>query len=46
VRTARDPETVLMAFLQSTYQAAADRGKWDRKDLECGLGEVGKPRQV
>jgi len=46
VRTARDPETVLMAFLQSTYQAAADRGKWDRKELECGLGEVGKPRQV
>jgi hypothetical protein len=45
VRTARDPETVLMAFLQSTYQAAADLGKWDRKNLECGLGEKGKPRQ-
>jgi hypothetical protein len=35
-----------MAFLQSTYQAAADLGKWDRKDLECGLGEKGKPRAV
>ncbi len=46
VRTAREPETVLMAFLQSTYQAAADLGKWDRKDLECGLGEKGKPRLV
>jgi hypothetical protein len=46
VRTARDPETALMAFLQSTYQAAADLGKWDRKDLECGLGEKGKPRAV
>jgi hypothetical protein len=46
VRTAHDPETVLMAFLQSTYQAAADLGKWDRKDLECGLGEKGKPRAV
>jgi len=45
VRTAREPETVLMAFLQSTYQAAADLGKWDRKNLECGLGETGKPRQ-
>ena len=45
VRLARDPETVLMAFLQSTYQAAADLGKWDRKNLECGLGEKGKPRQ-
>jgi len=46
VRTAREPETVLMAFLQSTYQAAADLGKWDRKNLECGLGEKGKPRPV
>ena len=44
VRTARDQDTVLMAFLQSTYQAAADLGKWDRKDLECGLGQKGKPR--
>jgi hypothetical protein len=46
VRTARAPEPALMAFLQSTYQAAADLGKWDRKDLECGLGEKGKPRPV
>jgi len=46
VRTARDPETVLMAFLQSTYQVAAELGKWDRKDLECGLGQKGRPRQV
>ncbi len=46
VRTAREPEAALMAFLQSTYQAAADLGKWDRKDLECGLGEKGKPRRV
>jgi len=42
---ARRDYTVLMAFLQSTYQAAADLGKWDRKNLECGLGEKGKPRQ-
>jgi hypothetical protein len=46
VRTAREPEAALMAFLQSTYKAAADLGKWDRKDLECGLGEKGKPRLV
>jgi hypothetical protein len=46
VRTAREPEAALMAFLQSTYQAAADLAKWDRKDLECGLGEPGKPRRV
>ena len=42
VRTARDPDAALMAFLQSTYDAAADLAKWDRKALECGLGEKGK----
>ena len=46
VRMASEPEAALMAFLQCTYQAAADLGKWDRKDLECGLGEKGKPRPV
>jgi hypothetical protein len=34
VRTAADPKTALMEFLQSTYDAAADSGKWDRKALE------------
>ena len=46
VRMARELEAALMVFLQSTYQAAADLGKWDRRDLECGLGEKGKPRPV
>jgi hypothetical protein len=46
VRTAKDSEAALMAFLQSTYEAAADLAKWDRKDLECGLGEPGKVRPV
>jgi hypothetical protein len=46
VRTAADPDAALMDFLQSTYDAAADLGKWDRRNLECGVGEVGKPRQV
>ena len=32
-----------MAFLQSTYDAAADLGKWDRAALECAIGE---PRVV
>ncbi len=44
VRKARDPEQTLMAFLQSTYEAAADKGNWDRPALECGLGEPGRPR--
>jgi hypothetical protein len=43
VRTAADPRAALMAFLQSTYDAAADLGKWDRKALECSIGE---PRVV
>ena len=43
VRTAADPRAALMDFLQSTYDAAADLGKWDRKALECGIGE---PRVV
>jgi len=34
VRTAPSPKDALMEFLQSTYNAAADLGKWDRKSLE------------
>jgi hypothetical protein len=34
VRTAGDPRATLMEFLRSTYEAAADCGKWDRKSLE------------
>ena len=41
---ATEPDAALMAFLQSTYDAAADLAKWDRKALECGIGEPGKPR--
>jgi hypothetical protein len=34
VRTARDPEKMLMQFLERTYQAAADLARWDRTGLE------------
>jgi hypothetical protein len=34
VRTASDPKATLMGFLNSTYDAAADLGNWDRKALE------------
>jgi hypothetical protein len=37
VRGADEPEEALLAFLQSTYEAAADPGKWDRPALECSL---------
>ncbi len=34
VRTAKLPDEVLLAFLQSTYEAAATLAKWDRRALE------------
>jgi len=34
VRQARDPDALLLAFLQETYEAAADLAHWDRKALE------------
>src|SRR5258706_2629831 len=43
VRNARDPEQVLLDFLQSTYLAAAEPGHWDRNALEC---DFGKPKVV
>lgn len=35
VRTAADPDGTLLAFLQSTYEAAATLAKWDREKLEA-----------
>lgn len=46
VRTAQEPTRELLAFLQSTYEAAADLADWDRQALECGLGEAGRVRVV
>jgi hypothetical protein len=34
VRTSEDPDEVLLSFLQSTYEAAANLGNWNRADLE------------
>ncbi len=34
VRTADDPDALVLDFLQSTYEAAADRAGWDRAALE------------
>jgi hypothetical protein len=34
VRTAADPDTALLEFLQTTYDAAADSAHWDRALLE------------
>jgi uncharacterized protein DUF5996 len=34
VRQAASPRETLLAFLESTYEAAAELAKWDRKELE------------
>ncbi|PYE21798.1 putative GNAT family acetyltransferase [Rhizobium sp. PP-CC-3A-592] len=46
VQAAADPEEALMAFLVSTYDAAAELGGWDRDNLECTHGERGKVREL
>lgn len=46
VRAAADPDAALLAFCQSTYDAGADLGKWDREHLECPLGRPRTPRVV
>ena len=46
VRSAGDPDGALMRFLQSTYEAAAETGGWDRPALECELGRPGVPRAL
>jgi hypothetical protein len=46
VRAAADPGAALMAFLASTYAAAADLAGWDRAALECETGRPRVPRAV
>ncbi len=46
VRTSPDPEKDLMAFLQSTYEAAAETAGWPRKSLECPVGQPLVPRPL
>src|ERR1043166_9597165 len=36
VRSAASPDEALLEFLQSTYEAAADFGAWERSELERG----------
>jgi hypothetical protein len=37
VRRAQSPDDMLMDFFQSTYEAAANLGNWDRGELEFAL---------
>ena len=43
VRTAENPDTTLLSFLQTTYEAAAEPGRWDRRHLERRLPMTGTP---
>jgi len=43
VRTAADPDAVLLEFLQSTYEAAAVTADWDRQALERSERPPGGP---
>ncbi|HEX9964576.1 MAG TPA: DUF5996 family protein [Allosphingosinicella sp.] len=46
VRTADNPDPALLAFLESTYVAAAELARWDRPGLECAPGVPGMPRPL
>lgn len=39
VRTAEDPEREILSFMQSTYEAGANLGGWDRNALEVRRAE-------
>jgi hypothetical protein len=46
VRTAAAPDATLLDFAQSTFDAAASAGHWDRAALDCGPGVPNVPRAV
>ena len=46
MRTAPEPDALLLDFLSTTYAAAAETGGWDRKSLECPIGMPGQVRRV
>lgn len=43
VRSSQNPDETLLAFLQSTWRAAAERGAWSIDTLECETGGLGLP---
>jgi len=45
-RNAQNTDALILDFLQATYNAAADFGKWDRAGLDCAMGVPNKPRAV
>ncbi|MEM1264160.1 MAG: DUF5996 family protein [Pseudomonadota bacterium] len=45
VRTSTNPQATLLAFLESTYEAAASLGGWDRSQ-DCERGRKGQPLPI
>jgi hypothetical protein len=51
VRTAASPDEMLLQFLETSYVAAADLGRWDRATLEraegppSGIARLSRPRR-
>jgi hypothetical protein len=43
VRDSSDADSVLLSFLQTTYEAAANLARWDRTFLEGPTGPIGHP---
>jgi hypothetical protein len=46
VRAAGEPDALLLKFLSSAYEAAAETGGWDRAALECEMGVPGRVRTL
>jgi hypothetical protein len=46
VRTAAEPDALLLDFLSTSYAAAADTGGWDRAALDCPLGIPARVRPL
>jgi hypothetical protein len=46
VRNSPNPDATLLSFFQTTYEAAARSGNWDRAALESTLGVPRVPRAV
>jgi hypothetical protein len=46
MRVVAKPDDMLLEFLQTTYEAAANAARWDRAALECALGQAGVVRQI
>jgi hypothetical protein len=46
VRRAADPDAMLLQFLQTSYEAAAEPGSWDRNALEVDVPHVATPSRA